>query len=93
MARLPGFDKRAPRIDVRRPAVIINSDGVEFAVVLLNVSSAGFRLTTLGDSFHPGELVTMRVARQEELKAQIRWSLGADAGGVFLTAANPSSFG
>ena len=44
MPRVRGFNKRAPRIDVRRPAVVINSDGVEAAVVLLDVSSGGFRL-------------------------------------------------
>ena len=44
MARVPGLNKRAPRIDLRRPAVLINSDGVEFDVIILDVSNGGFRL-------------------------------------------------
>jgi hypothetical protein len=86
MRRPPHFAKRAPRIDVRRPAVLINSDGVAADVSVLDISSGGFRLQTEGDP-RIGEFVTLRLDRGEELLAQIRWVLGSEAGGVFLTSA------
>ncbi len=89
MARDRGFNKRAPRIDLRRPAVLINSDGDAMNVVLLDVSSGGFRLE-VPESPRIGEMVTLRVERHSEFPAQIRWALGSEAGGVFLTAVDYS---
>jgi len=91
MARVPGLNKRAPRIDLRRPAVLINSDGVELDVTILDVSNGGFRLEVL-ESVHIGEMVTLRVERDEQYPAQIRWVLGSEAGGVFLALANYSDW-
>lgn len=84
MRRTPNFVKRAPRVDVRRSAVLINSDGVATEVAILDISSGGFRLQT-DEIPRIGEFVTLRVERGEELPAQIRWALGMEAGGVFLT--------
>jgi len=42
MSRLPGITKRAPRVDLRRPAVVIDSDGHASDVTVLDVSSGGF---------------------------------------------------
>lgn len=39
MARTRGINKRAPRIDIHQPAVLINADGVRSQVVVLDVSS------------------------------------------------------
>ena len=83
MARTKGFNKRAPRIDLRRPAVLINSDGVASKVTVLDVSSGGFRLE-VEESPRIGEHVTLRDERGGEIPAQIRWALGNEAGGVFL---------
>lgn len=83
MARTKGFNKRAPRIDLRRPAVLVNSDGVEANVTVLDVSSGGFRLE-VEESPRIGEHVTLRDERGHEIPAQIRWALGNEAGGVFL---------
>jgi hypothetical protein len=85
MVREQGISKRAPRIDLRRPAVLIDSDGSEQNVTILDVSSGGFRLEVT-EAPRIGEFVTLRVERGEEFDAQIRWSLGNEAGGVFLTA-------
>jgi hypothetical protein len=60
MAGVPGLNERAPRIDLRRPAVLINSDGVELDVTILDVSNGGFRLEVL-ESVRIGEMVTLRV--------------------------------
>jgi hypothetical protein len=84
MARV-GLNKRAPRIDLRRPAVLINSDGVEADVVILDVSSGGFRLEAT-ETLHIGEFVRLRVEHRDEFPVQIRWVLGSQAGGVFLTS-------
>ena len=85
MAREHGISKRAPRVDLRRPAVLIDSDGREQEVTILDVSSGGFRLE-VSEAPRIGEFVTLRVERGEEFASQIRWALGDEAGGVFLTA-------
>ena len=83
MVRIPGFIKRAPRVELRRKAVLIDSDKAEHEVVVVDVSSAGFRLE-VQETPRIGELVTLRVERGAEFPAQIRWALGNEAGGVFL---------
>jgi hypothetical protein len=83
MARTPGFNKRAPRVDLRRPAVLVDSDGREQAVSILDVSSGGFRLE-VSESPRIGEFVTIRADRGLAFPAQIRWALGNEAGGTFL---------
>jgi hypothetical protein len=80
----PGPTDRAPRIDLRRPAALINSDGVETDVVILDVSRGGFRLE-VSEDLRIGERVTLR-AEHDRFPAEIRWALGKEAGGVFLTA-------
>lgn len=84
MARTPGIIKRAPRVDLRRQAILVNSDGVETPVVILDVSSGGFRLE-VAETPRIGEHVSLRVDRHDDFPAQIRWALGNEAGGVFLT--------
>lgn len=91
MARERGFHKRAPRIDIRRPAVLIDSDGVSSDVVILDVSSGGFRLE-VSDGPRIGEFVTLRVDRGDAFEVQIRWVLGGEAGGVFLTPADQAQW-
>src|SRR5437763_275641 len=86
MDRADGYSKRAPRVDLRRPAVMIDSDGRESRVLILDVSSGGFRLGVT-ESPRIGEFVTLRVERRDEFRAQIRWALGEEAGGVFLDEA------
>ena len=84
MARVEGFSKRAPRVDLRRPAILVDSDGNASQVTILDVSSGGFRLE-VAESPRIAEFVTLRVEHGVEFPAQIRWALGDQAGGVFLT--------
>ena len=86
MGRDPGINKRAPRVSMRRPAIIIHEDGFEASVTILDVSSGGFRLEVT-ETPRIGEFVTLRIDRGEPVEAQIRWALGNEAGGVFLTPA------
>jgi len=83
MKNIPGYQKRAPRVDLRRPAILIDSDSVESNVIVLDVSSGGFRLE-VSEAPRIGEYVTLRAGNQD-FPAQIRWSLGDVAGGVFLS--------
>jgi hypothetical protein len=83
MPRTPGFIKRAPRIDLRRPAILVDSDGTETSVTVLDISATGFRLQ-VDEAPRIGELVTLRVDHGHEYPAQIRWALGTEAGGIFL---------
>ena len=85
MNRRERFAKRAPRVDLRRPALVIDSDGRASPATILDVSSGGFRVE-VSESLRIGEFVTLRVEHSEDLPAQIRWVLGNEAGGVFLTA-------
>ena len=63
---------------------MIDSDGRETKVIILDVSSGGFRLSVL-ESPRIDEFVTLRVEHGEKFSGQIRWALGNEAGGVFLT--------
>jgi hypothetical protein len=83
MARVPGFIKRAPRIDFGRMAVLIDSAGSESDVKVLDISSAGFKLE-LSKLPRIGEVATLRVDGSSDLKCQIRWAIGEQAGGIFL---------
>ena len=83
MGRTPGFIKRAPRVGLRRPAVLIDAEGSESEVFVTDVSSGGFRLE-VSETPRIGEHVTLRVDRGAEYPAQIRWALGKEAGGIFL---------
>lgn len=85
MVRERGISKRAPRVDLRRSATMIDSDNREYQVTILDVSSGGFRLE-VSEAPRIGEFVTLRVERGEQFPAQIRWALGNEAGGAFLTS-------
>ena len=90
MRRVPGFIKRAPRIDLRRPAVLIDSKGVETVVTILDVSSGGFKFAA---DVLPriGEVFILRVDCSEDIETQIRWAIDGQAGGVFLTEVDYSA--
>lgn len=78
-----GTVNRPPRVDLRRPAVLINSDGVAVDVTVLDVSSGGFRLE-VSEAPRIGELVRLQVERGREFCGQILWVLGDQAGGKFV---------
>lgn len=83
--------KRAPRVDVRQHATLVLPDGRELSAVVLDVSSGGFRVSS-EETLQIGQFVTLRAAHGEEVAAQIRWSLGCEAGGVFLEGVDYSRF-
>jgi hypothetical protein len=90
MERETGLTEGAAREELRRAAVLIDSDGAETAVVILDISRGGFRLE-LEASPRPGEFATLRIEPDQEFPAQIRWVLGRQAGGLFLDPAEQPS--
>jgi len=85
--RVPGQIARRQRIQVSHDAKLVTSQGVEHQVTITDVSAGGFRLRS-AITMPIGEHVFLRVDRYGDFPAQIRWSLGPDAGGVFLEPIN-----
>lgn len=81
--------KRERRIDVRKPAILVNSDGMEIMAIVLDISSHGFRVE-VDDQLRVGELVSLHVDGGL-VNAEIRWVLGKEAGGSFITPVDSST--
>lgn len=82
-------DPRSPRIPLHQKAILITSDGDQMEVLVTDISVEGFRLKaseTLyeGENIVTGEVVILRVERRDDLKAQIVWAKGCEAGAVFV---------
>lgn len=78
---------RPRRVDLRQPAVLINSDGTANKVLIVDMSAQGF-CVEVPDELHKGEEITLRVEPSEDMPGRICWALGNRAGGAFLTPAN-----
>lgn len=76
-------DVRSPRVRTSIPAVLVDSDGGELGVEVLDLSSGGFRLRA-GEPLQVGEQIQLRVPRYGDFPAQIQWVEGYEAGGRFL---------
>jgi hypothetical protein len=64
-------------------AVLVDSDGGELPVKIVDLSSGGFRVRA-GEPLVVGEQVRLRVERYGDYPAQIQWVKGQEAGGRFL---------
>ena len=76
---------RPTRIDVNFTGVLVTSDGHEIKVEVRDISANGFRVR-LNDEVRIGELVILRVGPRSAFRAQIKWTLGDEAGGLFLNS-------
>lgn len=76
-------EQRTPRVRTSIAAVLIDSDGGELPVEVVDLSSGGFRLRA-GEVLVAGERVRLRVERYGDFPAVIRWVRGGEAGGEFL---------
>ena len=76
-------DKRAPRVQTSISAILVDSDGGELPIEVLDISSGGFRLRA-GELLVVGEQVRLRVPKYGDFQAQIHWVAGHEAGGRFL---------
>jgi hypothetical protein len=78
--------KRPRRIDLRQEAILVNSDGENIGITILDLSSGGFRME-LSELLREGEEVTLR-DRGRDMPAKVKWVLGDQAGAVFLQPLN-----
>ena len=76
-------EHRSPRVQTSLVAVLVDSDGGELPVEIIDLSSGGFRLRTT-EPLIAGEEVQLRVARYGDFQAQVQWVEGYEAGGRFL---------
>ncbi len=75
--------QRSPRVRTVIAATLIDSDGGELAVDVIDLSSGGFRLRA-SEQLMAGEEVRLRVPRSGDFRAQLQWVKGNEAGGSFL---------
>ena len=66
----------------RCPAFLVRDDGSEYAVTITEFTKGGFRMVV---SLRPelGERVLIRVSGCGDVRGQIRWAYGTEAGGSF----------
>lgn len=81
--RTPGQIKREPRIDTQFEAVLVDAEGGEHTVTVMDLSKSGFRIES-DETFRIGEQVQLRTPKYGDYPAQIRWSLGRETGALFL---------
>ena len=83
---------RDHRISVNQNANLVMSDGTELDVVVTDLSVRGFRLRAgetfyVGENIAIGEPVIIRIKRRDDMKAEIVWASGCEAGGIFTEPA------
>ena len=74
---------RSPRVRTAIPAVLVDADGGEMPVQVIDLSSGGFRLR-VAEELVAGEQFRLRVSRYGDFAAQIQWVGNGEAGGLFL---------
>ena len=74
---------RSPRVRTAIRAVLVDPDGGEIPVEVVDLSSGGFRLRVT-DELVAGEQFRLRVSRYGDFQAQIQWVRDGEAGGLFL---------
>ena len=74
---------RGPRVGVEFPAILVAADGHQSRVTVKDVSARGFRLEHV-DDLHEGDEIELRLDKGETLRGRLQWSLGNEAGGLFL---------
>lgn len=79
--------QRQTRISLSHEATLIDSAGHRHRAVIRDISSGGFRLET-DETLLVGETVRLLTDRDGEYAAEIRWALGREAGGSFLSPAS-----
>lgn len=81
--RQPGEIKRGPRVSTDLKAILLRPDGMEIPVIITDISKDGFKLSS-EIQLMIGERVDLCMPKTGDVPVQIRWALGAEAGGVFL---------
>jgi hypothetical protein len=76
-------EPRSPRVRTSIAAVLVDEDGGEMPVEVVDLSSGGFRLRA-AEPLEAGERFRLRVSRYGDFAAQIQWVRDGEAGGRFL---------
>ena len=89
MKRLNPEDPRARRIVLNKKAILVTSDGNQLDVIVTDISVGGFRLRADetfydGENIVIGEPVIIRLQRRSDVRAEIVWAQGCEAGCLFL---------
>ena len=88
LKRLNPEDPRARRIGLNKKAILVTSDGNQLDVIVTDISVGGIRLRADetfydGENILIGEPVIIRLQRRSDVKAEIVWAQGCEAGCVF----------
>jgi hypothetical protein len=70
-------------------AVLTEADGCTLDVVIVDVSSVGFRLRSVAE-LEVGSEVLLQMEKVPAVRGRIRWTCGHEAGGVFLDPIDPA---
>ena len=76
-------EQRPTRVRTSIFALLVDSDGGELPVHIVDISSGGFRLRT-SERLLEAEEIKLRVSRYGDFRAVIQWVEGFEAGGRFL---------
>lgn len=82
MDRMHGWISRKDRRPVAAEAVVLRADGTQLPVRLADISDDGCRIECDGQLVI-GEWVEIAVPSAGQVKAQVRWALGSNAGVKF----------
>jgi hypothetical protein len=74
---------REARVTLNCDALLTEDDGCTVEVKILDVSQDGFRLQSV-EELEVGSEVQLHVHKLPPVRAQIRWTCGHQAGGLFL---------
>ncbi len=78
-----------PRISLNEEATLILDEGRKIPVAIVDISNNGFRIkSNLPFGISPGP-VTLNVQRSGDIRIEIRWASGYEAGGIFLDPPPP----
>jgi hypothetical protein len=70
-------------------ALLVASDGHCTDITVRDISAAGFRIEH-SDDLEAGDDVFIILPKGERMPARIQWSVGREAGGVFLSDVSAS---
>jgi hypothetical protein len=76
-------EQRSARIRTAFAAILVDSDGGELPVEIVDISSGGFRLRAT-EMLIAGEEIRLRVPPHGDFRGQLQWVEGLEAGGRFL---------
>lgn len=78
-----GPERRTPRVELHKLVSIVDEAGTRWEGRILDLSNDGFRLTCV-EPLIAGDHILIVDDHGVESRAEIKWAMGREAGGVFL---------